>query len=645
MIKEPGKKPAPAQPPPSEVSVAALTGKTRETARDREELLKYQEAVRLFREENRPEEAFGMLEGFLRMHPESTFADDALLEQARIRIFEGETGKAVSILKKLLHDHPSSHLKKRANLELERIYYSGEKWRDCAEAADNVLILDPLPDEKAEALAMRAICRFRKRDRMEGVNDAIQANLLSTREEVHRMAVESLEFLVGEMKDREIEAVLAESDGSEPYGIISMARVEKDIARGFETEAMSGLMDLLVHYPGQIPDERVQAAYSSLRDRLLVQSNTIGAVLPLSGRYAVYGQKALQGIQVALGFFTMPTDKQAPTNFRLVVKDSAADPLQAAQAVRDLSETEQVIAIIGPIFSRTTHAAARAAEESGTPLISLSPDPEIPSLGTSVFRRSLLDSQQIAALVRLVSDRLMMNRFAFLYPDSPYGREMMNLFWDEIDKRGGQIVAAENFPPGQTDFGPQIRSMVGLNRKMNQEELALKESGVDVELEPIVDFDALFIPADFQTVGLLAPQLAYYDVNEVLLVGSDGWNSPWLVELGEQYVEGALFTGGYIPDLGTPQVKELSEKYWLTFGEDPQSPSVQAYDAARIIRVGIESGMARDRTSLRNYLMNLKEFPSAEGLLTTDENGDIQQIPYLLTVVNGKIERFEIEFD
>jgi ABC-type branched-subunit amino acid transport system substrate-binding protein len=180
---------------------------------------------------------------------------------------------------------------------------------------------------------------------------------------------------------------------------------------------------------------------------------------------------------------------------------------------------------------------------------------------------------------------------------------------------------------------------------MTQEELALKEAGVDIELEPIVDFDALFIPADFQTVGLLAPQLAFYDVNEVLLVGSDGWNSPWLVELGEHYVEGALFTGGFVHDLEDPQIRELSEKYWLTFGEDPQALAVQAYDAARIIRTGIESGEVSDRSSLREYLMNLEDFPSVEGPLTTDENGDILQRPNILTVVNGKIERFEIEFD
>jgi ABC-type branched-subunit amino acid transport system substrate-binding protein len=617
----------------------------KDTEREREELLKYEEAVRLFREEDRLEEAFQMLDGFLTMHPDSTFADDALLEQARIRISEGKSRKAVSILKKILHDFPTSHLRKRANLELERIYFSGQKWRDCIEAGNNVLFFDALPDERVEALSMRAVCKFRKRDRMGAVDDAIQANLLGASEEVHINAVQALELIAAELKDRELETVMSQSDGSKPYGLIAMVRLEKDIERGYETEAMAGLMDLLIHYPGQIPDERIQNIYASLRDYLLVQTNTLGAVLPLSGRFAVYGQKALQGIQAALGFLAAPTDTQPATEFSLVVKDSGADPVQAAQAVRDLAETQQVIAIIGPIFSRTTRAAAEAAEESGTPIISLSPDPEIPALGRNVFRRSLIDSQQITTLVRLVYDRLAMNRFAFLYPDNPYGREMMNLFWDEIDKRGGEIVAVEHFPPGQTDFGPQIRAMVGLNRKLTQEELTLKEAGVDIELEPIVDFDALFIPADFQTVGLLAPQLAFYDVNEVLLVGSDGWNSPWLVEFGEHYVDGALFTGGFIQDLDNPQVRELSEKYWLTFGEDPQTLAVQAYDATKVLRAGIESGMVRDRSSMREYLMNLKDFPSAEGPLTTDETGDIRQRPYLLTVDKGKIERFEIEFD
>jgi ABC-type branched-subunit amino acid transport system substrate-binding protein len=72
---------------------------------------------------------------------------------------------------------------------------------------------------------------------------------------------------------------------------------------------------------------------------------------------------------------------------------------------------------------------------------------------------------------------------------------------------------------------------------------------------------------------------------------------------------------------------------------------VQAYDAALLIKKGVESGTVRDRASLREFLLSLKEHPSAEGPLTTDENGDILQRPLLLTVVDGEIVPFEIEFD
>jgi branched-chain amino acid transport system substrate-binding protein len=146
-------------------------------------------------------------------------------------------------------------------------------------------------------------------------------------------------------------------------------------------------------------------------------------------------------------------------------------------------------------------------------------------------------------------------------------------------------------------------------------------------------------------VGLLAPQLAFYDVNEVLLLGTDGWNSPWLVELGEHYVEGALFTGGHKLDLRDPDAREMIERYWLTFGEDPQPIAIQAYDAASLVRYGIQSGQARDRSSLRKFLLHLRDQPSAEGPLTTDENGDILQRPLVLTVLDGEIVPFKIEFD
>ena len=648
---EAGQAPAPGrartQPSPAGTSapVLALKEKPRDLAREREELLKYEEGVRLFREENRPEEALQVLDGFLRMHPDSSYADDALLEQARIWMQQEEPRRAMTSLRQLLDRYPATPLKKKAFILMMNIQRSEEKWKDCLDAAENALSLSPSADEAADILTVSGVCRTNRRDLEGGAADIVRAYRMAESEGVRARALQVWTEVTSSLKDKQIEDLLQGSDGGAPYGLLAMTLLRRDLEKGLYKQAMAELMDLLVHYPDQVPAEQVETIYAGLRDRLMVKTDIIGAVLPLSGRYGVFGQKALQGIQAALDFQTATPPEATSNPFTLVVKDSGGDPVQAAQAVRDLAETQQVIAIIGPVFSRTTRAAAEAAEESGTPMISLSPDPEIPGLSKNVFRRSLVDDQQVSALVRLVSGRLMMSRFAFLYPDDAYGREMMHQFWDQLDKRGGQVVAVESFPPGQTDFGPQIRAMVGLNRPLTPEEQRLKEKDPNMEMEPIIDFDALFIPADFQTVGLLAPQLAFYDVNEVLLLGTDGWNSPWLVELGEHYVEGAIFTGGYVQDLAKPQVRDLVESYWLTFGEDPQSLAVQAYDAARMIRRGVESGLVRDRSGMREYFMNLKDFPSAEGPLTTNEEGDIQQRPYLLTVVDGEIVPYEIELD
>ena len=70
-------------------------------------------------------------------------------------------------------------------------------------------------------------------------------------------------------------------------------------------------------------------------------------------------------------------------------------------------------------------------------------------------------------------------------------------------------------------------------------------------------------------------------------------------------------------------------------------PDLVAY----LIKSGIESGGVRDRSGLREFLLGIEERPSAEGPLTTDEKGDIIQRPLLLTVVDGEIVPFQIQFD
>jgi hypothetical protein len=110
---------------------------------------------------------------------------------------------------------------------------------------------------------------------------------------------------------------------------------------------------------------------------------------------------------------------------------------------------------------------------------------------------------------------------------------MTHLFWDAVDRQGGRIRGVEKYPAGQTDFGKEIKSITGLNIP--------GEKGSEENRKPIVDFGALFIPDSISVVSMIAPQLAFYDVIGVHLLGTNIWNSSELLKKESEYFEGAVF--------------------------------------------------------------------------------------------------------
>ena len=53
-----------------------------------------------------------------------------------------------------------------------------------------------------------------------------------------------------------------------------------------------------------------------------------------------------------------------------------------------------------------------------------------------------------------------------------------------------------------------------------------------------MDFDAVFIPDTYNMVGLIAPQLRFYGIEDVLLLGTNLWHSGHLMEMARKYVQG-----------------------------------------------------------------------------------------------------------
>ena len=78
----------------------------------------------------------------------------------------------------------------------------------------------------------------------------------------------------------------------------------------------------------------------------------IGVLLPLSGEFASYGQRSLNGIKLGVGELAS----------RLDVRDDKGDPAVGRAAFDEFIMDPNVIAVIGPLRSKVAEAVAPRAE-------------------------------------------------------------------------------------------------------------------------------------------------------------------------------------------------------------------------------------------------------------------------------------------
>ena len=261
-------------------------------------------------------------------------------------------------------------------------------------------------------------------------------------------------------------------------------------------------------------------------------------------------------------------------------------------------------------------------------------------------------------------NNLHLRRFAVLHPLEPFGLELKDIFINEVEALGGEIVAVSGYERSQNDFKKQILQIGGVeddNLVKIAREILLNDGQVEdfsdasVLSRPIIDmghlserdveklkvslelsYDAIFIPGVYDKVGLIIPQLAFYNVNKVALLGANGWNSPELVKLGGKYLKAVYFVDGFYPDSHQLEVQRFVQEFKTNFGEEPLYLSAQAFDAANIFIKNILAG-AENRVKMWGKLKRVKDFPGVTGKTTLLPSGDSEKNIFALTVKRKKI--------
>ena len=179
-----------------------------------------------------------------------------------------------------------------------------------------------------------------------------------------------------------------------------------------------------------------------------------------------------------------------------------------------------------------------------------------------------------------------------------------------------------------------------LRKRPADHEERLQEPEI-AELPPYVDFDALFIPDVAERVGLILPQLRFYDIDDVVLVGPNDWNDPRLLEIAERDATGATFVGAFHPGSDDPAVQAFVAGFSSAFGRTPDLAAAIGFDAAGLIQAAVNRLGHPSSRDLRSDLQDVRGFEGMSGLTGFSDEGVPRRRLQLLQVRNNQIQAFD----
>ena len=393
--------------------------------------------------------------------------------------------------------------------------------------------------------------------------------------------------------------------------------------------------------PVALPSPDSDLAEHEIAEEPDVKPEAIGCLLPLSGSFALYGQEVLNGVQLALTRVT-----QQGLSIQLIVKDTRGSAEEAASLVQELAAAHKVMAVIGPLASRSALSAAKKAQQIGVPIITLTQREGITAEGDMVFQNFLTPAMEVERLVHKATREMGLSRFAVLYPDTAYGRTLMNLFWDKVEEGGGSVTAVESYRPEETDFAVEIKKLVGLHyprpesvvQALLEKKYRLYQMGIEIgpstesEVEPMIDFDAVFIPDNAQKVSLIAPQFPFHKVFRVRFLGTSLWQSPELMEHAAEYLQGAVFPSGFSAQSDSPRVKEFVALYRKTYDAEPGILAAAGYDTFLFLSDSLLREAPKTRRDLQRVMRISRDFTGITGKVVFNDRREVIKNPALFTI-------------
>ncbi|MEO5510250.1 MAG: ABC transporter substrate-binding protein [Longimicrobiales bacterium] len=328
----------------------------------------------------------------------------------------------------------------------------------------------------------------------------------------------------------------------------------------------------------------------------------LGVIVTQRGTLGQYSASILEGVRIAVA----EHDSAGGHRIELLVRDDSGRVVRSAAMLREL-QAEGVIAVIGPMYEDGVKSAAAARTSTGLVIVGPSLTQALPDANTYALNR-----EDTAGAVLLGTHAASLKqRVGVLHDRTPETESDVAAFSRSYAAAGGAALTTVPFPNGTTTFATQIRR--------------LRDARVQV----------LYLPLSPREIQQILPQLGYYGLSGVSVLGGETWTSDAMRRaLPAALLDGVL--AATVLPRGSPDVAwgGFENKYQTTYKRSLTTPiPALGYDAAQLVLRAVPRGRVTPGDISRG-IPRTAASKGATGVLHVGP-GAISRTPFLVVFHNG----------
>lgn len=330
----------------------------------------------------------------------------------------------------------------------------------------------------------------------------------------------------------------------------------------------------------------------------------IGAIFPLTGPGALWGQNSQKGVDLAAEQLRAEGKK-----IRIFYQDSKADPATGVSELRQLMDFNHIQGLIDDAASSVALAEVPIVNQHELPMISTgSTNPKLSGSSPYFMRLWNSDAEEATVSAKYIRSELHLQRGAILYIQNEYGEGLKDAFTRQFKALGGAIQEKVPFSQDAVDFRNAIIKV----------------------MDGAPEF--LYVVAYPNNFPGLIPQLNR-NRGSIPLIGTAALNDPSI--LGQL---GAEADNIFFPSAQQPPNSKVRQDFLTAFkqkyGTEPGAPAAEGYDALRLMVMALDFSKGNGPSAVK--FLHSRSFDGASGVIQFDANGDVHKPMDMYEVKQGK---------